>query len=264
MACDKSLLAQAYLDGELDPPAVLEIEAHIAACAECQRLVAGITELRNALRTVPQHRPASPRLAARIAAALDVADGHAPARPGWGARLKDAILERRQWIAGAITGAAVAAAVAVAVVLLLPSEDHDMMMEQLANAHMRSLMPSHLVDLASADQKTVAPWFRHQVDEAPPVIDLHEQGFELAGGRTDVIGGRRVAVVVYRQGDHVVNLFDWADYEMDRPVGGARDGYNLWIWPQRHMAFCAVSDLGMTELRTLARGVNAGMAAEAK
>ena len=103
---------------------------------------------------------------------------------------------------------------------------------------------------------------QQQVDEATPVIDLHAQGFDLQGARTDVIDGRRVAVVVYRQASHVVNLFVWSDYELDHASLASRDGYNLFMWPQRHLAFCAVSDLGESQLKVLARGVNAGMAAE--
>lgn len=261
MACDRALLAQAYCDGELDPAAILEIEAHLGGCSDCQRLVANTTELRNALRAVPSRRPAPPDLAVRIGRALDQVEVEAGGKAGGLGGLGRLVARYRQWLAGAVTGAALAAAVAVALILILPGEDDDRVVDQLADAHLRSLMPEHLVDVSSSDAQTVAPWFKQRVDAAPPVIDLQAQGFDLAGGRTDVIDGRRVAVVVYRQQTHVVNLFVWSDYELDHASVAARAGYNFFMWPQRNLAFCAASDLGVGELKTLARAVNAGMAA---
>jgi len=260
MACDKALLVHAYIDGELDPAAVLDIEAHIGACGDCRELLTSMTELRDALRAVPQRAPVPPGLASRIGKALDRVDAEAGEKSGWLVRLGHFAVRYRQWLGGTVTGAAVAAGIAVALLLSAPSEDDDRVASELADAHLRSLMPDHLVDLSSSDQKTIAPWFKSQVDAAPPVIDLHAQGFDLKGGRTDVIDGKRVAVVVYRQGSHVVNLFVWADYELDHPSTAMRAGYNLLMWPQRHLAFCAVSDIGVAQLKTLARAVNAGMA----
>ncbi len=262
MACDKALLVHAYVDGELDPPAILEIEAHLGACAGCRLLVTELGEMRALLQTVPSRRPAPRHLAARISAALDREDRAAGVSEGWGQRLRQSILRYRQALAGAVAGAALAAAAAIAVMVSLPTEDASRVEDELANAHLRSLMPDHLLDVASADGKTIAPWFKRQLDAAPPVIDLRAQGFDLQGGRTDVIDGHRVAAVVYRQGNHVVNLFVWSDYELDHASVAMRAGYNLFMWPQRHLAFCAVSDLSVGELKTLAHGVNAGMAAE--
>ncbi len=215
MACDKALLTQAYLDGELDPAATLEIEAHLEACASCRQLVANITELREGLRAVPRHHPLPAGLEARILIAL---------------------------------------------VMLLPGEDDDRFVDNLADAHVRSLMAQHLLDIGSSDTRTVSPWFKGRVDVSPPVVDLTAQGFELQGGRADYVDGKRVAAVVYVHGTHVVNLFVWSDYEeMSGASSAERDGYTLFMWPRHKLAFCAVSDLSATELKTLAHAVNDGM-----
>ncbi|HEY1719948.1 MAG TPA: zf-HC2 domain-containing protein [Magnetospirillaceae bacterium] len=261
MACDKTLLVHAYLDGELDPAAALQFDSHLGACAECQAALANATEIRDALRASRRRHIAPSNLTLRIAAALDAVDAETMREPNWFARLGRFVATRRQWFAGAISGVAAAAAVAIALVVLLPSDDDDRVVDELANAHLRSLMPAHLLDVSSSDEKTVAPWFKAQVETAPPVFDFHAQGFDLEGGRTDVIDGRRVAVVVYRHDDHVVNLFVWSDYELDHASAAARAGYNLFMWPQRHLALCAVSDISVTDLKTLAHSVNAGMAA---
>lgn len=260
MACDKALLVHAYIDQELDPAATLEIEAHLGACADCQALLANATEIRDALRTAQRPHASPPGLRVRIGHALDLVDAETAGRLGVIARLSRGVARRREWFTGVLSGAAVAAAVAVALLIIQPSEDSDRVVDELANAHMRSLMPAHLVDVSSSDEKTIAPWFKAQVDAAPPVIDLSAKGFTLAGGRTDVIDGKRVAVVVYRHESHVINLFVWSDYELDHASTTERAGYNLFMWPQRKLALCAVSDLSTTELKTLAHSVNAGMA----
>lgn len=261
MACDKALLTQAYLDGELDPAATLEIEAHLEACASCRQLVANITELREGLRAVPRHHPLPAGLEARILIALDDADRSESGRRSlWPTGLRRFLATRRQWLVGAMSGAALAGAVALALVMLLPGEDDDRFVDNLADAHVRSLMAQHLLDIGSSDTRTVSPWFKGRVDVSPPVVDLTAQGFELQGGRADYVDGKRVAAVVYVHGTHVVNLFVWSDYEeMSGASSAERDGYTLFMWPRHKLAFCAVSDLSATELKTLAHAVNDGM-----
>jgi anti-sigma factor RsiW len=197
-------------------------------------------------------------LEARILRALDgVESGE---RMSWFVRMRRTLAERRQWLVGAMSGAALAAAVAVALIVLLPSEDDDRFVDNLADAHVRSLMAQHLLDIGSSDTKTVSPWFKGRVDVSPPVVDLTAEGFELVGGRADYVDGKRVAAIVYSRGTHVVNLFVWSDYEeMNGASSAERDGYTLFMWPKHKLAFCAVSDMSVDELKTLAHAVNAGM-----
>src|SRR5262249_7192948 len=111
----------------------------------------------------------------------------------------------------------------------------------------------------SSDAKTIAPWFKGRVDVSPPVIDLTAQGFELVGARADYVDGKRVAAIVYSHGTHVVNLFVWTSYDVDHPSSAERDGYTMFMWPKHKLAFCAISDMSVAELKTLAHAVNAGM-----
>ena len=66
---------------------------------------------------------------------------------------------------------------------------------QLVASHVRSLqLESHLIDVPSSDHHTVRPWFSGKVDFAPLVKELGSDGYELKGGRVDIVGGRTVAV----------------------------------------------------------------------
>jgi anti-sigma factor RsiW len=123
---------------------------------------------------------------------------------------------------------------------------------ELVSAHVRSLMPAHLIDVVSTDKHTVKPWFAGHADVSPVVSDFESQGYRLIGGRADYIEHQRSAVVVYQHGAHVINVFTWAARGR-LPGNTTRSGYHLAFWQQGDIQYCAVSDTGWDELLGLVR-----------
>ena len=127
------------------------------------------------------------------------------------------------------------------------------LLDELVNAHVRSLMPAHLIDVVSTDKHTVKPWFAGHADVSPVVADFEQQGYRLIGGRVDYLDHQRSAVVVYQHGAHVINVFSWAGTARPLPDNLTRSGYHLAFWKTGDLEYCAVSDTGWDELLGLVR-----------
>jgi anti-sigma factor RsiW len=120
---------------------------------------------------------------------------------------------------------------------------------QLVDAHVRSLMPGHLLDVVSSDRHTVKPWFAGKIDIAPTVVDLADKGFPLLGGRLDYVNGHGTATLIYGRGGHTINLFIWRTGPGESGEGSfSVRGYSVLHWSTGGLSAWAVSDAAMAEL----------------
>ena len=258
MCCpDRGDLIHAYLDGELELTASMELEEHLATCAHCRAAADEARALRRVLATADPRFVPDPRLTTRIASALGTTSTPPTSAPAAVSETPAARVRRpsvfrplRWGLGGTAAGLAVAAAVAA---LVLPTlTRRDQLADELLASHVRSLMVDHLTDVASSDQHTVRPWFDGKLDFSPPVRDFADEGFPLVGGRLDYVGGRAVAALAYRRHQHVINVFVWPDAGR-KELGPIHDrqGYRFAGWNAEGMRWVAVSDLNATELGEL-------------
>ena len=246
MACNEALRLQAYFDGELDAGAVTQIERHMHTCRECAAQLRSLEAIRTGMRAqMPYHRAGS-QLRSRVSKALDRETG--PQR-----NFAGLLTFGRPFWSGAASGAAMTAlAAALAFVLILPVPSNPLV-NDVMNAHVRSLMENHLIDVVSTDQHTVKPWFAGHADVSPPTADFPKEDYRLAGGRVDYVDGHRSAVLVYKHGAHTINVFSWAGDRESLPNIVTRNGYHAVFWKSGDLVFCAVSDTALDELLGLVR-----------
>jgi anti-sigma factor RsiW len=236
MDCAEALRVQAYFDGETDAVASAAIERHLETCAACRSLLQDLEQVRSLMRANVAPLGAPAPLRARISASLDRETRKPRARPFW---------------IGVFSGVGGSAIAAALVLLIIAPIRSNRLENELVADHTHALLSAHLIDVVSTDQHTVKPWFAGRIDISPVVADFATQGYRLLGGRVDELGQRRAAVVVYRHGAHVINVFSWAMTSGSVPQDTTLNGYHLAFWKAGNLGYCAVSDTGWSELQVL-------------
>jgi anti-sigma factor RsiW len=248
---ERELLLHGLADGELDAANALAVEEHLRTCQGCSAAYLEILRQKELLKGEGVRFRAPASLRARVMAAIEPEEagafgeslGNWPTKPGSIAQIRPGRFSYRA-AASAFSAMALAASLILFVNSWNPPANVD---GELVSAHVRSLLVSHLTDVASSDQHTVKPWFLGKLDFAPPVIDLGQKDFPLIGGRLDYIGGRVVPALVYKRHGHVINLFIWPQGAL-KAATETSDGYHIVRWEKDGFTFIAVSDLNAAEL----------------
>lgn len=268
MDCNEArALLDADVDRELSAPDALRVQQHVEGCEACRRDRARIVTLVQAVRQADYHR-APDALRASILASLPAA-GDATARGQ--SRVEPQSQPRPRgrrwfsWLGGGVSarpapagpgprvavlpglgwGVALLVALAAAAGMALSARhaDTDRTVDELVSSHVRADLSARDIDVISTDRHTVKPWFNGRLDYAPPVEDLAASGFALVGGRLDYVGRRRVAVLVYRYRQHVIDVYVRpAGVGPAAPYATVSQGYALDRWDAAGMTWWAVTD----------------------
>ena len=254
MNCDDArILLHGHLDGELDVVRDLEMERHLEECPQCAREFATLRAMRTRLRDESFRFEAPAELKEKIRRALPDAP---PRADGYASRRRSFVPRAIQFAIPLAIGAMLALFIAPRA--LRPNEN-DILAREVVASHVRSMMGSHLMDVASTDQHTVKPWFNGKLDFSPPVTDFAKQGFPLVGGRLDYIDDRPVAALVYQHGKHVINVFMWPSAHTATSAERIQpeQGYNVEQLMVAGMNCWVVSDLNQTELKAFTELIRA-------
>ena len=238
-------LIHGYLDGELDLLRSLEVEKHLPTCETCMRTFQNQQAMREAIRGGSLYHASPPQLRQSVLSAIRHEAGepmriHRGGGAGW-------------WIG-------LAAAILIAAGLawqLVPRTTAGLnaLTAELVSDHVRSLLATHLMDVASTDQHTVKPWFNGKIDFSPTVQNFQKEGFPLVGGRLDYAGGRTIAALVYQHQKHFINVFVWPIVDGQKLAGQSLStrGYHLVQWSDGTFNYTAISDMAMDDLQRLAQ-----------
>ncbi|HGL6715065.1 anti-sigma factor [Burkholderia contaminans] len=275
MDCNEArALLDADVDRELSAPDALRVQQHVEGCEACRRERARIVTLVQAVRQADYHRAPDALRASILASLPAAADAptreQARAEPQPEPRSKPQPRPRgRRWFSwladqggaarpasagmgprvaalpGLGWGVALLVALAAAGGMTLSARhaDTDRTVDELVSSHVRADLSARDIDVISTDRHTVKPWFNGRIDYAPPVEDLAADGFALVGGRLDYVGRRRVAVLVYRYRQHVIDVYVRPAGEgPGAPYTTVSQGYALDRWDAAGMTWWAVTD----------------------
>jgi anti-sigma factor RsiW len=76
------------------------------------------------------------------------------------------------------------------------------------------------------------------------------------GARLDYLNNERVAALVYKRNQHVINVFIYPAAERSGMKASEQRGYNIVRWAKDGMQYWVVSDLNLTELKQFAEMLN--------
>lgn len=236
-----------FIDGELDLVRAAELEAHLAGCPDCRAEIERVRGVRQLIGRDGVRFKLPEEVRSVVLSSLAREQALAPAalqpRPVMASPWSRFFRFVREW-----SFVPSLAALAASAMLFINAPAPQLGIEdQLLASHVQSMLADHLVDVQTSNQHTVKPWFNGRIDFSPPVNDLAKDGFPLVGGRVDYVGGRVVAVLVYRRNGHVINLFIWPQTSGRRAVS-ERDGYNMAEWAADGLVFWAVSDVAAGDL----------------
>ncbi len=228
MDCKIALsLLEPYLDNELDRTDARELEAHVDGCADCRAALSRLDELRQSLRDRTLRHSAPPALRERIRLADISTDASST---GATPTVRGSRRVSAPWLRMAAACVLAFGAGGIAVHLWNARQDDAngaQIERDLFASHWRALAATSPVDVVSTDRHTVKPWFAGKLAIAPLVQDFAEQGFALVGGRVDYVGSERVAVLVYRHGQHLIDVFVLPSTNPAAAIDSTQQGYAL-------------------------------------
>jgi anti-sigma factor RsiW len=245
------LLVNAYLDGEVDAAATLDVERRIATDATLKAEYDRLVELRQSIATHVSKDFATGDLRRRIenigaAAARAQPSVRQPQRSG-------RTFDWRQMAAAIVLTASLASG---ATYFGLRPSSQTATIAALVAGHQRALLAAQPYEVASSDRHTVKPWFDSKVALSPRVVDLSSAGFPLAGGRIDTIDGKAVPAIVYKHREHVISVVafpreDGVD-KFAALIHATKDGYTVLGWHGRDFDYFAISDVAEDDLASFA------------
>lgn len=235
----------AYVDGELDPSRMLEVETHLESCDGCQSLVLVKRRLIHELSGYSEVR-APDHLRKKVE------------------NLRGGQHRFRNWMAVTVPLAAAASFLVIVLNVGMSAPDDEQAAEVVSDVVARHSgeLP---MEVTGPDPAQAASWFRGKVDfpVRAPSLNVHQASFE--GARVSNVREHQAAHMIYNVEGHRVTLmiFNRQNTLLDggRHVRvdnkdillGRRNGFNVAVLLDGDMAYALSSDLSQERLLTLVR-----------
>lgn len=247
MTCQElDRLLYPYLDGEFQPEERMDVENHLATCADCTRRVEEEREIQQALRRAARHAIQSSRAPQSLRMGIEM-----------GLRREQRRTLQLQWLRMS-AAALVVVAVGGGWIALRP-EERQRFVEDAARRHAKRLP----VEIANVGPEHVEAWFNGKLDHRVSIPRLANA--QLSGARISNVKDRPAAYISYetrpeRAGQEAkrigVFVFDDAARDLDAQAlpavkVDASQGYNVAVWRDGEVVYELVSDLSEADIRKM-------------
>lgn len=237
-----------YLDNEFGAADRSEVEAHLATCAECARLVHEESRFRTALRAKAQAGAAEVVASAALRQRIS---------------LDLSATQRRDRLRRAVPYAAAAAVLVVATAafqLLRPPAHRSFLEDAAARYAKNQPVEFRLGQGDQASPREVEDWFGGKVDHRVHVPQL--RNVVLNGARISNVKDREAAYIAYEttEGGGVkrVGVFVFPDPQQDLEAPRLADvqvqrarGYNVAVWRDDEVVYNLVTELDEDDIRRM-------------
>ncbi|HTT70401.1 MAG TPA: hypothetical protein VMG32_04190 [Anaeromyxobacteraceae bacterium] len=242
----------------LEPSLEEGVGAHLAGCEVCRRAEAVERTLDELLRDRLPREGAPASLRRRLESTIASPEGApavAPRRPA----------RRPGWPSLRVALPTLAAGLAAAIVLVLflgrgariEGPVLASLTEEAVSDHLRVLVSEHPLEIESAANHQVKPWFEGRLDFAPVVPSPEVPELRLEGGSIGYFFDRKAAVVEYKLRRHAITLLAFRGEGLPWPraaeprLSSAR-GFQVALWRTGELGYALVSDIPREELAALA------------
>jgi anti-sigma factor RsiW len=260
-------LLEPFIDGELSPEKVLEVEEHLRSCTGCVERVRLSEALRGSLRRVvqPSSEP-SAAFRARLASAIEAAR-----QREWEGRVLERQVEHSRMLSWRTILPVAAAAALTLVWAASANNDHQVngakgQYARVDNVDelLEGFVQHHVSSPPEVMSPTLLPEYEAQVGVPVRVPSLKQYGANWEGVSVVPIRNQRAASLRYKIGSHRVTLYmyDSSRFPIEkrlqrRQVGetavyvGSRRGYSIGATDSRGVGYALASDLNDAETAEL-------------
>jgi anti-sigma factor RsiW len=236
-----------YVDGELSAEARDQVEAHLAECGACRRLVDLEVAFRETYVEALRPDPASERVRERVGALLSGLEGERRARRRRAGvrRLAFALAAAVLLTGGVLGGLALQKHIGPASTV---ADIADAAVEQHLKL-VRDLLPH---DIKDVPPKAAEEWFRKRLAFNVSLPDLKTDSLQFLGGRISHLRDVEVAALEYKVEGNKVSLFIIPEEAYRRLQLGDKPrfkvvshrGYDVVIWRSQGAGYTLVSEIG--------------------
>jgi anti-sigma factor RsiW len=231
-----------YLDGEVPEEEMRAFDAHVRSCPSCSADALAHVQMKRAIQAAGRRFTPSAEFRKRMQ--LKIAPK--PQR-SFGLRWMFAAAAAVILVAGILTSA-----------YLGSRSGKDQIFSEIADLHVETLASSSPVDVISADQHTVKPWFQGKIPFAFNLPELQNTDFSLLGGRMTYLEQTPGAHLIYDVRKHHISVFVFQERSfaarLDKdPVSPKQLTFNMQTWTQGGIRYFVIGDASAANIDSLAK-----------